>query len=119
MNDKIMLCPTCNANYPPATHELLKHYLKCLFCDTTIHVFLSKQVPADAAILLEPLPSFPNHKIDLEKYQVTLPFAQQYASKMHLPSTDRIQLEFIVKLELIRAQILAEVAALQEQAISS
>ena len=119
MPSKIMLCPTCNANYPPAMHELLKQYCKCLLCDTSIVLFLSKQVSADAAILLESLPTFPHHKIDLEDYDVQLPFIQHYASKMHLTPTETKNLEFMVKLELIRSQVLTSVASVRVGNITS
>lgn len=110
MNTTVNICPMCEANYPPRTFSLIEKYGKCLFCDTPMVALLGKSVPKDSQILKENLPQFPQYRIDLDQYDVNLPFLDQYMDILFVPEADRKKFSYIVKLELIRAQILTELS---------
>lgn len=119
MRNRIIVCPECMANYPPALHGFLKQYGKCPFCDTPQVALLSKQLKNDHPLLIQRLPTFPYQRIDLDKYQVSMPFLEQVLNQMHMSEQEKQVFQYACKLELIRAQIKTELHSKKRPKITS
>lgn len=80
---------------------------------------LSKQLKNDHPLLIQRLPTFPYQRIDLDKYQVSMPFLEQVLNQMHMSEQEKQVFQYACKLELIRAQIKTELHSKKRLKITS
>ena len=71
--------------------------------------WLKRRVSRKSPELNQTLPYFPFRVLDLDKYDVDLPFIDRFLRQIHASFEDEKKIKYVVKLELIRAQIKMEI----------